>query len=159
MSSYLNFQWPRPEHSDFLCYHRCFDKENANILIDLKVPWIQWPNHPLDDANSPWRTIRDKALQAVQDWLYVLNKKALGEVHHRHMRIMCMVLMHEQLHLTAVSLAEGEEHMKLFYGFAADAVVELEDIKGLNLGKKLIKMIGSGKEAYPVMRKFRNRFV
>ncbi|CAJ0550362.1 Ff.00g102920.m01.CDS01 [Fusarium sp. VM40] len=156
MSSYLSFQWPHPEHSNFLCYHRCFDKENTNILIALKVPWIQWPNHPLDDANSPWRTIRDKSLQAVQDWLYVFNEKVSGEVQHSHMRIACMVLMHGQLHLTADSLAKGEEHMKLFYGFAADAVAELIDMENSKLGKKRIKIIGSGKEAYPVMRKSRN---
>jgi hypothetical protein len=90
--------------------------------------------------------------------LYDLDKKALGEVHHRHMRIISMVLMHEHLHLTIVCLAEGEEYQRLFLGFAADAVAELEDIKHLKLGKQLIKMIGSGEEAYPVMRKFKSRF-
>ncbi|KAJ4267277.1 hypothetical protein NW762_003381 [Fusarium torreyae] len=150
MSAYLSFQWPRPDHSNYICWHRTFDHQNANSLIALQVPWIQWPNDPFSDVNSHWRTIRDKARQAVQDWLDVLEVKISGETYYGHMRLTCMILMNEQLRLTVDSLGEGEEHQQLFYGFAADEVAGLEEVKGLKLGKKVVKIVGSGREAYAV---------
>ncbi|CAF3516726.1 unnamed protein product [Fusarium graminearum] len=156
-SSYFTFQWPCPQDNNFICWHRGFDNPNRNIMVALLVPWIQWPNNPLDDANSHWTVIQDKAHQAVTQWRRALREKVSGEVHQKHMKLTSIILMNSQLRLTVDSLGEGEEHMMLFYGFAADELMDMEDVRDVRMGKSVIKWIGDGQDAYPVLRNFRSR--
>ncbi|KAL3602715.1 hypothetical protein FPOAC2_07027 [Fusarium poae] len=156
-SPYLSFQWPRTDNANFVCWHRGFDNSNANIMVALLIPWIQWPNNPLDDANSHWTVIQDKAHQAFCDWRRALREKVSGEAHQKHMKLTSIILMNSQLRLTVDSLVQGEEHMMLFYGFVADELMEMEDVRDLRMGKSVIKWIGSGEDAYPVVRNFRSR--
>ncbi|PTD08282.1 hypothetical protein FCULG_00006991 [Fusarium culmorum] len=112
---------------------------------------------PLDDANSHWTVVQDKAHQAVTQWRRALREKVSGEVHQKHMKLTSIILMNSQLRLTVDSLGEGEEHMMLFYGFAADELMDMEDVRGVRMGKSVIKWIGEGQDAYPVLRNSRSR--
>ncbi|KAF5023884.1 hypothetical protein F66182_4043 [Fusarium sp. NRRL 66182] len=148
MSTFLDFQWPHPDHPNFICWHRAFDNTNSNSLIALRIPWIQYPP---TDAKTCWHSIRDMARQAVQDWAVVLEDKISGEAYYVHQRVTSMIHMNEQLRLTVDSLAgDAEENMLLFYGFAADEVAALPAIRDLKLGRKVVKMVGSGREAHPI---------
>ncbi|KAF5256641.1 hypothetical protein FOXYS1_12872 [Fusarium oxysporum] len=154
MSSYLSFQWPNPQGA---CCYRSFDNPNDHSIIAIKVPWLQWPNDPLEDVHSPWWVIREKSFAAVRLWKKILHEKLESETHHKHMKITSIVLMNEQLRLTIDDLGEGDDHLKLFYGFAADEIAKLNEVKGLDLGKDVVKWVGSGRDAVPVFRRIRKR--
>nr|CEG04157.1 unnamed protein product [Fusarium clavum] len=156
-SESFTFQQPCSNTPNYICWHRGLNNANDNMMIALVVPWIQWPNNPLDDANAEWPIIRDKARQAVLQWRRVLREKVLGEAHQRHMKITSIILMNSQLRLTVDSLGKGEEHMSLFYGFVADELMEMDEVRDVNMSKSLIKWIGQGDDAYPVVRNFRSR--
>ncbi|KAF4461416.1 hypothetical protein FALBO_11789 [Fusarium albosuccineum] len=153
MSANLIFSWSKPDHPNYICWKRTFDQTNENALVCLEVPWVQWPNHPLDDAGSSWRMIREKARNAVEDWLVVLERNLSGEAYSHHMRITCMVQLNQQLRQTVDKLGDGEEHEMLFYGFAADEVAKLPEMESLNLGSKVIKIRGKGRDAEAIIRK------
>ncbi|KAJ4036920.1 hypothetical protein NW756_008960 [Fusarium oxysporum] len=127
MSSYLSFQWPNPQG---VCCYRSFDNPNDHSIIAIKVPWLQWPNDPLEDVHSPWWVIRERSFAAVRLWKKIL---------------------HEKLE------REGDDHLKLFYGFAADEIAKMNEVKGLDLGKDVVKWVGSGRDAVPVFRRIRKR--
>ncbi|KAI1055907.1 hypothetical protein LB506_009314 [Fusarium annulatum] len=141
MSSYLSFQWPNPQG---VCCYRSFDNPNDHSIIAIKVPWLQWPNDPLEDVHSPWWVIRDKSLAAVRLWKKILHDKLSSETYHKHMKITSIVLMNEQLRLTIDDLGDGDDHLKLFFGFAADEIANMKEVKGLDLGKDVVKWIGRG---------------
>ncbi|KAF4976866.1 hypothetical protein FZEAL_6531 [Fusarium zealandicum] len=152
---YLDFEWPRPEHSNYVSWHRKFDETNRNFLVALQVPWIRWPNLPDEDANSDWRVIRDKAHRAVKEWKRELDRKVSGEKYYLHLRLTCMILMNEQLRLTVDSLkpAGAEHHQMLFYGFCADEVLILSEVKDINLGKRVVKCYQNpGDKSYVVIK-------
>lgn len=73
------------------------------------------------------------------------------------MKITSIVLMNEQLRLTIDDLGDGDDHLKLFFGFAADEIANMKEVKGLDLGKDVVKWIGSGRDAVPVFRRVRKR--
>ncbi|KAF4444257.1 hypothetical protein F53441_11201 [Fusarium austroafricanum] len=150
MNAFLSSQW---QNEGNVSIFRALDNRNANCMVFLYVPWISWPNHPLDDVNSPWREIQHKAHLGVQQWKADLRGKLSGELHRKHMTLTSVIQTNQQLRLTVDSLGEGEEHMKLFYGFAADEIAKLDCVKGLDLGKDVIKWVGRGSDAYPVVRK------
>ncbi|KAF4948351.1 hypothetical protein FGADI_9663 [Fusarium gaditjirri] len=127
MSSYLSFQWPNPQ--GVVCY-RSFDNSNDHSIIAVKVPWLKLPNDPLEDVHSPWWVIREKSLAAVRLWKENLHRKLPRE---------------------------GDDHLKLFYGFAADEIAGMKEVKALDLGKDVVKWVGSGRDAVPVIRRVRTR--
>ncbi|CVK98385.1 uncharacterized protein FMAN_12371 [Fusarium mangiferae] len=134
MSSYLSFQWPNPQG---VCCYRSFDNPNDHSIIAIKVPWLQWPNDPLEDK--------------------ILHDKLSSETYHKHMKITSIILMNEQLRLTIDDLGDGDDHLKLFYGFAADEIANMKEVKGLDLGKDVVKWIGKGRDAVPIFRRVRTR--
>lgn len=45
----------------------------------------------------------------------------------------------------------------MFYGFVADELMEMEEVRDVRMGKNIIKWVGTGEDAYPVVRKSKPR--
>ncbi|KAJ4252553.1 hypothetical protein NW757_005995 [Fusarium falciforme] len=144
MAQYLCYQWIHPDHDAWTCADRKFDGLNENAKVKLQIPWIRWPEDESEEGKEHtihWKDIYNRAVEAVDQWAYVLRQKVSGENFPWHEILSCMIQMHEQLLHTIFTLREKDRHLRLFYGFAADRVAMLEEIQQLAL-KQVVFVVG-----------------
>lgn len=139
MPQYLAYQWIHPDHPDWTCAVRQFDAGNKNAMVGLQIPWPRWPEYDDDEEGQEhtlhWKDIYDRAAEAVDKAVYLVRRKTMGENFPKHEVISCLLQMHEQLLHTVCTLWPKEEHLRLFYAFAADRVGMVTEIEALRLGK------------------------